>query len=84
MITLDLRDPELIEKAKAYQEVRDWAKIKVDDILDDIISEIKMYQADGELGMSDDTDEECRQCAKNIFGSVYEIIENHKSEKSES
>lgn len=70
-----------LERAVALQKL--GATLKVDYILDDIISEIKMYQADGELGMSEDTDEECRQCARTIFESVYKIIEKHKSGKAE-
>ena len=51
-------------------------------LIDDIIDDIKRYELDCRFADISQTDE-CTICNKNVFGSVYRIIEKHREEKTD-
>lgn len=49
----------------------------INDVLEKVKVEIKMYEADCRLQGGTD---ECEECNSNVFGSVYRIIDKYKAE----
>ena len=50
----------------------------VNKVLDEIKSEISVYEADCRL-TNDLASDECTHCNDNIFGSIYHIIDKYKN-----